>query len=298
MNFTISNLRANHLSLSPLFTMQRLKGDKLSFSKMFSPVFFNNKFLQISRSKFEHSLNTVVRINKDNITGQTPRYYSIAENKNITFTDCYFVSLTNQNDAAAVYIQAGGSVTFFQCDFTKCYSSSKCGAFMISAVYVLLDNVCIFNCRSFESYTCGYAETSEQFVMKESIVCKCTGAAPSTYTTLKVVGTSTLTYSNFTRNQVQLFAAYHFSSVKSDPSRISSTAHYNNTASTITGLEGVTNRRYREIFFAYNQKHSIALLEVNNIDISESQTNVFTGVIAQHNDGPFIHCMYVDILKC
>ena len=170
MNLSISALRINSLSKSPVFsgseskmahftTFKNIEAQKLVNSFYFSSF---EKNLKISQSKFKNCLNTVIRMGEIGFDNST-RYNRIEgsdDSGSIEISNCVFYKITTLNaEGGALHLKyktnLNSKVTLYANGFYFCSSSKSCGALSIEASNFYGSMNCFSNCISSEQKMIG-----------------------------------------------------------------------------------------------------------------------------------------------
>ena len=189
MNFSISSLLTSHLNFSPfIFKSPSYKSTyfKISNSKIqnsFSSFFQSNNFLNNQKNIFHNNyfhnfLNTVIKINKIELTNQVITDQFRSSDTEILIEKCIFEHLRSNTDGSAINIYSpDGQFTTKNSFFDECETTQKGGAIFVSCKEIYFIKDCFHLCRCGKEDGCDgstiYADASD-LIYSEFLSChKC-----------------------------------------------------------------------------------------------------------------------------
>ena len=280
LNLSISSLQIKGLIInSPLLVSNRITATKFEFSRFTSPIFFNPKKLQLSRSTFSRATSQVILLRDDQSQGLVYENQSLSEriscNQDIELTTCVFENIHSSSNGGAICIQyqqnQRSTVTMKYISGTDCTSTQN-GGFLFLQNYRLvtskgLDSTCFANCRCSKLGHCFYFDSSDS-ILKETSIYGAESNEIASYAALYYFdGTMSSSNTNFTKNYSPQFSSIYAFTKESDPNyyfiTLSQLYLYNNTGSSVCFFK--INIDTSTVIFLGNKDNSVGMLNLETI---------------------------------
>lgn len=150
MNISLTSLKLQHISKSPLIVGNRITACNMKVNNIISPIFYNQHKLLLTKSTFANSVSPAVYSSITiNQTILHPLHFSISHPLDLTideasFANFKFTSVVAKSD---LYVE-GTNIKISNSNFQNCFSPQEGGCLYIKFESASVKKICCDSCSS------------------------------------------------------------------------------------------------------------------------------------------------------